>query len=98
MMLEMYIENMLIDKAEPDFRFADTVKKRDEVIEDLKYFLYKENFDKSFVAKQNPVFVIKAVSKVNEILRNVNNEDALRAELLNELHDEVLVNKVLKKL
>jgi hypothetical protein len=98
MILKMYIDNILIDKAEPDFRFADTIRKRDEVIEDLKYFLYKENFDKAFVAHQKPFFVLSIESKVGEILMNGINENDLKSELLNELQDEEEVNKILKKL
>lgn len=64
----MYIDNILIDKAEMDFRFCDTLKKREEAVDDMKHFLYKQNFDKPFIARQRATFVLTAASKVNDVI------------------------------
>lgn len=89
-MLEMYIDNLLIDKAEPNFLFADTLRKRDEVIEDLKSYLYKQNFDKAFISRKEPLFALIAESKVNEIISDEINEETVMQELVDEWDSVVL--------
>ena len=69
-MLEMYIDNIPIDKAEMNFRFCDTIKKMEEEVEDMKHYLYKQNFDKAFIAHQEPTFFLTAQSKANEIIES----------------------------
>jgi len=74
MMLEMYINNLLIDRAETDFRFASTVRERDENVKDLCNHLYKENMDKAFISHQKPAFFLVAESKANMIIQQDNDE------------------------
>lgn len=99
MILEMRVGNILIDKAEPDFRFADTMVKREETIDDLKSYLYKQNFEKAFISAKNPVFVLLAESKVNEIIRNGIDENDIKKELMQDHIDNYfMVEKSLNKL
>ncbi|HEU5365714.1 MAG TPA: hypothetical protein VFU62_09285 [Hanamia sp.] len=67
MKLEMYIADILIDSAEVDFSFCDTLKKREDSVKDLQHYLYALNFDHAFVSRQQPTFFLIAESRVNEI-------------------------------
>lgn len=81
----MYINNLLIDSVEVDFRFCDTQKKREERVEELCHYLGNEHFSKSFVAHQEPNFIMIAESKVNNIIR----EDEFKNKLVPELENEL---------
>lgn len=83
-MLQMYINNLLIDKAEMDFRFCDTMKKKEEQVEDMQAYLYKENFDKAFISHQEPTYYLTASSKANQII-----EDDIDNKLVSELEEEL---------
>ena len=67
-MLQMFIHNMLIDYIEVDFSFCDTVKKREERVKELAFYLSKEHFEHAFMAHVNPVFYLIASSKANDII------------------------------
>ncbi|MEO8824104.1 MAG: hypothetical protein ABI366_11080 [Ginsengibacter sp.] len=94
----MYIDKILIDKAEPDLSIADTMRKRDAVIDDLKSFMYKQNFDKSFIAHKNPDFILVIESRVSDIIREGINNNDIRQELMNGLNDALLVEISMSKL
>lgn len=86
MMLTMYIHNMLIDKTEIDFSFCDTIKKREERVQEMRHYLYNNNFNKPFIARQEPVFYLSVSSKANDIImQDIDNK------LITELEDELLL-------
>lgn len=95
----MYINNLLIDRAEMDFRFCDTVNKRNEAVSDMIAYLYKQNFDKAFIAHQKPTFCLTAGSKANDI---ISEEDfitlALAEELKKELQDGSKIKNAIERL
>jgi len=94
----MYIDNLLIDTAEPNFLFADTVNKRAEVINDLKAYLYKENFEKVVFAGKEPIYMLVAESKVSEIIRDGINEENVLKELIYECSNVQAAERAFKKL
>ena len=94
----MYIDKILIDKAEPDFSLADTMRKREDVINDLKSYMYRVNFDKPFIARQYPVFILKIESRASDIIREGILEKDLESELMHDLNDEILAEESLNKL
>jgi len=84
----MYIHDILIDTAEMDFRFCDTIKKKEEQVQDMQAYLYKRNFDKAFIAHQEPTWCLTAESKANEILeKDVDNL------LVRELEEELKIKR-----
>lgn len=89
MILEMYINNILIDRAEIFFMPGQTLKQREKEVKDMKAYLYRENFDHSFVSKQDPSFFLVASSKANDLIY----EDRDKNILLRELDDELLTLK-----
>lgn len=88
MMLQMYINTILIDAAEMDFRFCDTIKKKEEQVEDMQAFLYKQNFDKAFIAHLEPTYYLTASSKANQII-----EDDIDNKLVRELEEELKIKR-----
>ena len=96
-MLEMYINNLLIDRAETDFRFASTVRERDENVKDLCNHLYKENMDKAFISHQKPAFFLVAESKANMIIQQ-DNDEALEYELSHELDSHLKIKQAMYRL
>lgn len=94
----MYIDKILIDTAEPNLSIADTMRKRDAVIEDLKSYLYRENFDKAFIAHKNPDFVLVVESKVSDIIREGINEGDVLRELVYDLGYFSLAQEAYNKL
>lgn len=97
-MLHMYIQNILIDKAEIDFSFCDTVSKREDQVNDLKYFLYKKNMDKAFISAQEPSFFIVSGSKANEIILEGCPDEELITELQKELITDFKIKSAMDRL
>lgn len=85
MTLQMFIQDILISKAEVDFQLCETLEQREDRVTDLKVFMANKHFSKAFVSCQEPVFYLIAQSDANFIIR----EDALENHLLPELENEL---------
>ena len=95
MILEMYIGNLLIDRAEMDFRFCDTLVQRENQVRDMKAHLYRLNLDKPFISKQAPTFYLVEESRANEIIMEDNLTDN---SLVGDLESELLIKRALNRL
>jgi hypothetical protein len=89
MMLHMVINNILIDTAEMNFMFCDTLQQREDQVTEVANFLLNRHLSKSFVANVRPSFYLVTSSKANEIIM----EDDEDERLVPDLEQEIILNK-----
>jgi len=91
MMLQMFIDNMLIDQAEINFRLCETLVQREDEITDVRLFLFRKNFDKAFISHVEPVFYLTAESLANNIIK----DDLFENKLVPDLEFELKLLKAI---
>lgn len=87
----MYIRDILIAKADIDFRPGDTLEDMESKVSDLRNELSYKHFSKAFVARQEPVFYLVAESKANDIIKH----DLFNNKLVPELENQLTTNRAL---